>query len=170
MSGPYAAAMGHPAPRLHPTRAFAVSMRTLRTAAGLTQQQLAAATGLPTGTIPKLERHYRRANVGAAVLIARALGTTVEAMVTDAPLGDVTAAPIGRPRRGASAEETNLDREGAPSRGAEFFRSIFAARAGEDDHELRAAVAASRAAGDSWEVIATVLGTSRQTAAERFGR
>jgi hypothetical protein len=35
--------------------------------------------------------------------------------------------------------------------------------------ELQAAVAAARAAGDTWDAIGAALGTSRQNAYQRFG-
>lgn len=56
-------------------------------------------------------------------------------------------------------------------READDFRRISAARtaAAKAAAELDAAVSAARAKGDSWEVIATALGTSVRTARERFG-
>jgi hypothetical protein len=58
-----------------------------------------------------------------------------------------------------------------PSRSAEHFRRIIAAAELVDaaNVELRAAVAAARAAGDSWAVIGAALGTTRQAAFQRFG-
>ena len=55
---------------------------------------------------------------------------------------------------------------------ATHFRRILAARRGIDDanEELRAAVQAARAAGDSWTVIGAALDTTRQAAYQRFGR
>ena len=38
------------------------------------------------------------------------------------------------------------------------------------DGELRAAVAAARAVGDTWDAIGVALGTSRQAAYQRFGK
>lgn len=59
-----------------------------------------------------------------------------------------------------------------PGRDAQHFRRIIAARRriAEAESELRAAVAAARAAGDSWTVIGAALDTSRQNAYQRFGR
>ena len=59
-----------------------------------------------------------------------------------------------------------------PARDAPHFRRIIAARRAVDDAEaeLRAAVAAARAAGDSWTVIGAALDTTRQAAYQRFGR
>jgi hypothetical protein len=59
-----------------------------------------------------------------------------------------------------------------PARDAQHFRRIIAARKAVDnaEAELRAAVAAARAAGDSWTVIGAALDTSRQNAYQRFGR
>jgi hypothetical protein len=65
-----------------------------------------------------------------------------------------------------------LDPSTHPARSAEHFRRIIAAReslvAAED--ELHAAVAAARAAGDSWAVIGAALDTTRQAAYQRFGQ
>jgi hypothetical protein len=61
--------------------------------------------------------------------------------------------------------------DSADVRDAVHFRRIIAARralaAAED--ELRDAVAAARAAGDSWTIIGAALETSRQAAQQRFG-
>ncbi|WP_200952744.1 MULTISPECIES: hypothetical protein [unclassified Nocardioides] len=48
----------------------------------------------------------------------------------------------------------------------------MAARRGIEDAEaeLRAAVRAARAAGDSWAVIGAALETTRQAAYQRFGQ
>lgn len=65
-----------------------------------------------------------------------------------------------------------LDPAVSPSRSAEHFRRIIAARKQVDDaeDELRAAVRAAREAGDSWAVIGTALDTTRQAAFQRFGK
>lgn len=59
-----------------------------------------------------------------------------------------------------------------PARDAAGFRAIRAAMRQVEDAEqvLRAAVRAARAAGDSWAVIGTALGTTRQAAFQRFGQ
>lgn len=59
-----------------------------------------------------------------------------------------------------------------PARDAAGFRAIRAAMQQVEDAEqvLRAAVRAARAAGDSWTVIGTALGTTRQAAFQRFGQ
>ncbi|MGM0385467.1 MAG: hypothetical protein ACQERF_05740 [Actinomycetota bacterium] len=65
-----------------------------------------------------------------------------------------------------------LNPETHPARDAVHFRRIVAARANllAAEEELRAAVEASREAGDSWIVIGAALGISRQAAQQRFGR
>ncbi|HEX7589886.1 MAG TPA: hypothetical protein VF362_02795 [Demequinaceae bacterium] len=65
-----------------------------------------------------------------------------------------------------------VDPARAGARDARHFRRIIAARRGiaDAEAELRAAVAAARAAGDSWTVIGAALDTSRQAAFQRFGR
>ena len=58
------------------------------------------------------------------------------------------------------------------SRDAVHIREIIAARKDVEaaDSRLRAAVAAARAAGDSWAVIGMALDTTRQAAYQRFGQ
>ena len=58
-------------------------LQQARKAAGLTQKQLAEITGIPLTLIQKLEngtREMAKVNVGYALKIARALGTTAEAL------------------------------------------------------------------------------------------
>lgn len=62
---------------------IANSLQQARKAAGLTQKQLAEQTGIPLTLIQKLEngtREMAKVNVGYALKIARALGTTAEAL------------------------------------------------------------------------------------------
>lgn len=71
-------------------------------------------------------------------------------------------------------DHTGLDRldpSTTPARDAAAFRRVVAAKrslAGAED-ELRDAVLAARAAGDSWTVIGAALGITRQAAQQRFG-
>ncbi len=60
----------------------------------------------------------------------------------------------------------------ADARDATHIRRIIAAnKAVEAAHgELAAAVAAARAAADTWDAIGVALGVSRQAAYQRFGR
>lgn len=72
-------------------------------------------------------------------------------------------------------DETGLDQldpATSKARDASHFRAIIAARKAVDeaDDELRAAVAAARAAGESWAVIGAALDTTRQAAYQRFGK
>ncbi len=66
----------------------------------------------------------------------------------------------------------NLDPAAHPARDAVNFRRILAARERiiDAEAELRDAVRAARAAGDSWSVIAAALDTTRQAAQQRFGK
>jgi hypothetical protein len=59
-----------------------------------------------------------------------------------------------------------------PARDASHVRRIIAAAEAVErsEQELYAAVAAARAAGDTWDVIGVALGVSRQAAYQRFGR
>jgi hypothetical protein len=60
----------------------------------------------------------------------------------------------------------------ADLRDATHFRRIIQAKQNVEaaDRELRQAVAAARAAGDSWTVIGAALGTTKQAAFQRFSR
>ena len=74
--------------------------------------------------------------------------------------------------------EPRTDRTGLGSVAAESlrdatnFRRIIEARKGLEsaEMELRDAVTAARAAGDSWTVIGAALGTSKQAAFQRFAK
>ncbi|NEE01911.1 hypothetical protein [Phytoactinopolyspora halotolerans] len=72
----------------------------------------------------------------------------------------------------SSVEEwlDTLDPEVTPARDARHLRAIGQALANLEEAEraLDQAVADARAAGDSWEAIGTVLGTSRQAAHRKF--
>lgn len=60
----------------------------------------------------------------------------------------------------------------ADARDASHIRRIIAANDAVESAqgELVAAVAAARAAGDTWDAIGVALGVSRQAAYQRFGR
>lgn len=60
----------------------------------------------------------------------------------------------------------------ADARDATHIRRIIAAKkaAADADTELIEAVAAARAAGDTWDAIGMALGTTRQGAYQRFGK
>lgn len=60
----------------------------------------------------------------------------------------------------------NLEVDPAKARDGRHMRRIAAART---EAEVESAVAAARAAGDSWAMIGTALGISRQSASRRFG-
>ncbi len=66
----------------------------------------------------------------------------------------------------------NLEVDPAMARHARHLRRISAAAAAlaDADQELNAAVAAARAAGDTWAMIGIALGVSRQAAYQRFGK
>lgn len=57
-------------------------------------------------------------------------------------------------------------------RDASHFRRIIEAKKAVEaaDQELRDAVAAAHAAGDSWTVIGAAMGTSKQAAYQRFAK
>lgn len=66
----------------------------------------------------------------------------------------------------------SLDVDPAKARDGRHLRRIAAAAKtlDEADAELTAAVVAAREAGDSWAMIGTALGISRQGAFQRFGK
>jgi len=66
----------------------------------------------------------------------------------------------------------DLDPDTVEFRDATHVRAIIAAaeNVATADAELRAAVAAARASGDSWTVIGAALGITRQAAQQRFGQ
>jgi hypothetical protein len=66
----------------------------------------------------------------------------------------------------------SLDPKVDAARDAVHFRRIIQARKNVEaaEQELRDAVAAARAAGDSWTVIGAAMDTSRQAAFQRFGK
>lgn len=65
----------------------------------------------------------------------------------------------------------NLDPAKLDFRDASNIRRIIAANKAlaDAENELRAAVGAARAAGDSWVMIGAALDISRQAAQQRFG-
>ena len=85
-------------------------------------------------------------------------------MSDDVP-GDPTAERI-------DARLDSIEPDPADGAGATHMRRIAAAAAAltAAELELRAAVAAARAAGDTWDVIGLGLGVSRQAAYQRFGK
>ncbi|KLO29587.1 hypothetical protein [Mycobacterium haemophilum] len=65
----------------------------------------------------------------------------------------------------------NLDVDPAKARDASHMRRIIAAKEAVEtaESELRAAVDAARAAGDTWAAIGVALGITRRAAFQRFG-
>jgi transcriptional regulator with XRE-family HTH domain len=57
---------------------FGEKVRQLRTQRGMTQPDLAAASGLPVGTIRDYEQGRREPLLGRAQLLARALGVSLD--------------------------------------------------------------------------------------------
>lgn len=65
----------------------------------------------------------------------------------------------------------SVEPQGPARDGAHIRRIIAAAEAlAAANAELDAAVAAARAAGDTWDAIGVALGVSRQAAFQRFGQ
>lgn len=70
-------------------------------------------------------------------------------------------------------DETGLESVAPESlRDASHFRRIIEAKKGLEaaDKDLRDAVAAAGAAGDSWTVIGAAMGTTKQAAFQRFSK
>ena len=67
--------------RVSPEERFAANLRRLRTAAGLSQEQLAGRTGLHPTEISRLERAVREPRLGTIVRLARGLGVGIEGLV-----------------------------------------------------------------------------------------
>lgn len=65
-----------------------------------------------------------------------------------------------------------IEPDPADARDASHIRRVIAASEAVEvaQGELVAAVAAARAAGDTWDAIGVALGVSRQAAFQRFGR
>lgn len=59
---------------------FATRLRLLRLAAGLTQEQLAAAAGLSTAAVCQWEQGRREPSLAALQALARALGASLDAL------------------------------------------------------------------------------------------
>ena len=66
----------------------------------------------------------------------------------------------------------DLDPAVSPARDASHFRAIIAANeaVASAESQLRSAVHAARAAGDSWAIVGAALGVSKQAAQQRFSR
>ena len=64
-----------------PTETFGQRVARLRTAADLTQEELATKADLPVGSLRNYEYDHRRPRADAALRLARALGVTVEELL-----------------------------------------------------------------------------------------
>ena len=64
-----------------PEERFAANVRQLRTAAGLSQEDLAGRTGLHPTEISRLERGVRNPRLATIVRLARGLGVGAEQLV-----------------------------------------------------------------------------------------
>lgn len=90
-------------------------LRVARAEQGMTLAALSGVTGISASTLSRLESGHRRATLGLLVPVARALGTTLDALVmTDAPpdprivrsaitCDGTTIVPLSQPSRGMQA-------------------------------------------------------------------
>jgi transcriptional regulator with XRE-family HTH domain len=70
-------------PRVRPEEQFARNLRSRRQAAGLSQEQLAARTGLHPTEISRLERAVREPRLGTMLKLAKGLDIGIEMLVAD---------------------------------------------------------------------------------------
>jgi putative transcriptional regulator len=66
---------------------FGAAVRRLRTAAGLSREQLAVAAGVSHSTVVNLELGYYQPSLPCALALAAALGTTVDALANGEEAG-----------------------------------------------------------------------------------
>jgi transcriptional regulator with XRE-family HTH domain len=83
---------------------FAGRLKELRSAAGLTQQQLADKAGLAVGVIRKLEQQENKPTWETALILCQALGVDCTAFTQ--PPAERPAAKPGRPRKQPPPVET----------------------------------------------------------------
>lgn len=92
--------------------ALGVKLRTLRERNGLTLQDLARQTDLPAVVLSQIEQEVVSPTVAALVKLSRALGTSIDALLQDAPFAEqveVVRAGEGRHiRRQPSTERATL--------------------------------------------------------------
>lgn len=87
-------------------------IRSLRLARGWSLDALAARCHLSPSTLSRLETGHRRIALDQLVLLARALGTTLDQLVEPADDTDVVIRPVHNEERGVTT--WLLSREGAP--------------------------------------------------------
>src|SRR5690348_12906028 len=86
---------------------FALRMKALREAAGLTQAQLAEQSGLHVGAIFKLEQGRREPAWATVQALAKALGVSLEAFADQHSAASTEPAPRprGRPKKQPPVEQ-----------------------------------------------------------------
>lgn len=73
---------------MDPLLTFAANLRAARTAAGMTQETLAAEAGLPMAYVGRIERAEKDPSVRTVSRLARGLGIEVEALFAGVPPAD----------------------------------------------------------------------------------
>jgi transcriptional regulator with XRE-family HTH domain len=86
--------------------AFKDRLRELRTAAGVTQLDLAFRAHIQPSTVARLERGTVRPSWDTVVAMAKALGVGVEAF-TEPPSKQIPPTGPGRPRKATPGNQTN---------------------------------------------------------------
>lgn len=87
---------------------FGQRLQRLRTAAKLTQRQLAEAAGVPMSSLQNWEIDRREPGLRAAVRLAKGLGVSVEELADTVPVEEVgkVPRPAGPSKRGPGQVET----------------------------------------------------------------
>src|SRR5262245_55236723 len=93
---------------------FAAQLRRLREAAGLSQAGLAERAGTSIDSIQNWEQGRTRPRIEALGKLARALGATVDALLTTGDDAPNTTRPRGRPRKEQGMEIDLPATESAP--------------------------------------------------------
>jgi transcriptional regulator with XRE-family HTH domain len=92
-------------------RFFAVRLRELRDGAGLSQNGLAARSGVPVATIRQFEYGRREPTYGTLVKLAHGLGLSLAAFDQEPPAG-AAKVPQGRKAAGPPGQKAKRSRAG----------------------------------------------------------
>src|SRR5437016_9514410 len=99
--------------------AFAARLKSLREAAGITQQELATRAGMHKLGVAKLEQGLREPTWATVQALAKALGVTVLDFVVEDGEAEPRPPQMGRPRKAPAAAQETAEKgkaTAAPSR------------------------------------------------------